>query len=153
MPHVLIIEDMYLFQQYLTDIARLAGATSFAVASTQDEAIAAARSRMPSLILSDIKLAHGSGVTAIERIIADCGSIPVVYITGYPERCHLSAGPFALLTKPVTADLLLETIAAFLGNPAPCIGMSGHPDDLVVVPPIPLGGTNDYYVGSSASRP
>ena len=154
MPHVLIIEDMYLFQQYLTDIATLAGATSFAVASTQDEAVIAARSRKPSLIMSDIKLSHGSGVTAIDAIVAEQGPIPVVYITGYPERCNLSAGPSALLTKPVTADVLLKTVRAFLGNlPSPRIGMSGHPDDVDPLPRIGIFPKAERYAASSASRP
>jgi CheY-like chemotaxis protein len=118
--HVLIIEDMYLFQQYLTDIATLAGASSVAVAGTQQDAIDSARRHKPALILSDIKLPQGSGLSAIDTIIANHGNIPVIFITGYPERCDIYVDEGMLLTKPVSADVLLETVSAvFDGAPLP----------------------------------
>ncbi|MEG3089038.1 response regulator [Sphingomonas sp. PB4P5] len=116
MRHVLIIEDMYLFQQYLKDIATLAGASSISVVSTQDDAVESARQQKPALILSDIKLPQGSGVSAIDTIMADHGDIPVIFITGYPERCDNHSSDGVLLTKPVSADVLLKTVSAFFGG-------------------------------------
>lgn len=116
MRHVLIIEDMFLFQQYLKDIVTLAGATSVALASTQRDAIESARLRKPFLILSDIKLSQGSGVSAIDAIVADYGAIPVIYITGHPDHCLAERD--ALLTKPVSADLLLSTVSTFFTRAA-----------------------------------
>ena len=113
MRHVLIIEDMYLFQQYLKDIVTLAGASSIALASTQEEAIRSAAAKKPFLILSDIKLSQGSGLLAIDTILADHGDIPVIYITGYPNSFHGSTDPATLLTKPVSADTLLSAVSAY----------------------------------------
>ena len=118
MRHVLIIEDKYLFQQYLSDIATLAGASSIALASTQQDAIDSARSKKPFLILSDIKLSQGSGIGAITTIAADHGAIPVIYITGYPEFCDTMDACDTLLTKPVSADVLLGTMSAIFDNAA-----------------------------------
>jgi CheY-like chemotaxis protein len=118
--HVLIIEDMFLFQQYLSDIVTLAGASSISTVSTQQDAIASARQKKPALILSDIKLPEGSGLSAIDTIVADHGNIPVIFITGYPERCDKYVDQGMLLTKPVSADVLLKTVtAAFRGAPLP----------------------------------
>jgi CheY-like chemotaxis protein len=114
--HVLIIEDLYLFQQYLKDIVTLAGASSISVVSTQDDAVESARQQKPALILSDIKLPQGSGVSAIDTIMADHGDIPVIFITGYPERCDNLVGDGMLLIKPVSADVLLKTVSAFFGG-------------------------------------
>ncbi len=117
MRHVLIIEDMFLFQQYLKDIATLAGASSISIVSTQNEAVESARQKRPSLILSDIKLPQGSGISAINLIVAAHGKIPVIFITGYPERCERYVEQGTLLTKPVSADVLLKTVsAAFAGQ-------------------------------------
>ena len=114
--HVLIIEDMYLFQQYLTDIATLAGASSISAVGTQQDAIESARRHKPALILSDIKLPQGSGVSAIDTIVAAHGDIPVIFITGYPERCDFFVDEGMLLTKPVSAEVLLKTVSAFFGG-------------------------------------
>ncbi|MEN2787650.1 response regulator [Sphingomonas qilianensis] len=128
MPHVLIIEDMFLFRQYLSDIATLAGAGSVALASTQDDAVASARGKAPDLILSDLKLSQGSGLAAIDAILADHGEIPVIIITGYPERCDRYVEQGRMLTKPVSPDVLLHTIrAAFASRnaAAPTMGTLG----------------------------
>ena len=142
MRHVLIIEDMFLFQQYLKDIVTLAGASSIALASTQQEAIESARSRKPFLILSDINLSQGSGVSAIGAILADHGTIPVIYITGHPQLCVSKHD--VLLTKPVTADLLLKTVGGFFDGSAQQLRALSDEDALTPA---------EIYAASSASSP
>ena len=117
MRHVLILEDMYLFQQYLRDIATLAGASSIALVETQPQAIAAASSHRPALIVSDMNLAEGSGAQAVCAILAAHGPIPILYVTGHPERCKLHAPSDKVLVKPVAADVLLRAIKSFLDRP------------------------------------
>ncbi|GAA0661470.1 hypothetical protein GCM10009102_07810 [Sphingomonas insulae] len=116
MPHVLIIEDSYLFGQFVSDAAVLAGAASVEVVDTQAAAEAAASRRTPNIIIADVKLRHGSGVKAVEHIVAGERDIPVLYVTGYPE--HLSGCPTdaTIVEKPVSHDALRLTIGQLIAD-------------------------------------
>ena len=76
MCHVLIIEDEWLIAEHLTYLAEQAGATSIATACTEDEAVQAARERMPGIILSDVKLLAGNGPHAVQTIVSTMGGSP-----------------------------------------------------------------------------
>ncbi len=71
----------------------------------EDEAVAAARERCPDLITSDVQLARGCGIDAVQRICEE-KPIPILYITATAmmvlDRC-----PWAVvIQKPFgTADL------------------------------------------------
>lgn len=103
--HALIIEDEFLTAQLIEYRLRDLGFTSFAFAVDEQEAIAEASRHCPDLITSDVQLAAGCGIDAVQRI---CGErpIPVLYITGSAaqvrERC-----PWAvIIQKPFgIADL------------------------------------------------
>lgn len=101
MCHVLIIEDNLIAALDIREVLREAGATSFAYAGSEDEAVAAAKVDPPDLITADVSLAGGSGPEAVRRIEARLGSRPVIFITGAPDRRlvrerHLVIGkPFA----------------------------------------------------------
>ena len=88
--HALIIEDEFLTAQLIEDRLRDLGFTSFAFAMDEQEAIAAALERCPDLITSDVQLARGCGIDAVQRI-CDEKPIPVIYITAIAgavrERC------------------------------------------------------------------
>ena len=109
MCHVLIIEDEAVVAMDLEQILELEGATSFAFAVSEEEAIAIAVAQPPDLITSDVKLVSGTGPSAVTAIHAKLGHIPVIFITGTPEACeHCAPGP--VLTKPVIAR---EVVGAF----------------------------------------
>jgi two-component system, response regulator PdtaR len=88
--HALIIEDEFLTAQLIEDRLRDLGFTSFAFAMDEEEAISAAHARCPDLITSDVQLASGCGIDAVQRI-CDQNPIPILYITGTAmlvrERC------------------------------------------------------------------
>ena len=99
--HALIIEDDALVAMAIEEILRDCGFTSFHLAVSLDEAVAAARERCPSLITADVELRPGSGVDAVQTICSD-SPIPVIFITARadaarspaPHRARLSlAGP------------------------------------------------------------
>lgn len=109
--HVLVIEDEPLIAEFVADIAERAGATSVAMAMTEAEAIAAAASHLPDVILSDVNLKlGGTGPNAVEAIRAGKPQIPVIYITGTPEECEPCDDAVAILNKPIQPELV---IAAF----------------------------------------
>ncbi|OBV09973.1 response regulator [Erythrobacter dokdonensis] len=99
---VLVIEDEPLIAMQLEDLVAGLGHTISATAATRTQAREAVAERMPGLVLADIQLADGSsGLDAVEDILS-LGSVPVIFITAYPER--LLTGdrpePTYLVTKP-----------------------------------------------------
>lgn len=101
MCHVLIIEDDFLIADYIVQLVEDAGATSVAQAVTQQEAVEQARQQRPALIMSDVKLVEGTGPRAVQTILAELGSIPVIFVTGTPEDCEPCDAPAVILGKPI----------------------------------------------------
>jgi two-component system, response regulator PdtaR len=101
MCHVLIIEDELLIALDLQAILADAGATSFDLAATEKEAVAAACKRAPAFITSDVRLLEGNGPAAVEQIRRACGDVPVLFITATPDACTPCAPPGRILSKPL----------------------------------------------------
>jgi CheY-like chemotaxis protein len=110
MCHVLIIEDEAMIAMLLQDVLEEAGATSFAFAATEDDAVWLALQRAPDVIASDVQLVEGTGLGAVQRIHANVGEIPVLFITGTPTDCLPRIPQGIVLTKPVST---LQIITAF----------------------------------------
>lgn len=99
---VLIIEDEPLIAMQLEDLVAGLGHTICGTAATRTQAREVVAGTMPGLVLADIQLADGSsGLDAVDDILS-LGSVPVIFITAYPER--LLTGdrpePTYLVTKP-----------------------------------------------------
>ena len=100
--NVLIIEDEPLISMQLEDLVRDLGHDICGTAATRTQAQEVVAEKTPGLVLADIQLADGSsGLDAVDDILA-IGSVPVIFITAYPER--LLTGdrpePTYLVTKP-----------------------------------------------------
>ena len=106
MCHALVIEDDFLIAEYISLLAKEAGATTTATAATQHEAVCAARECRPAVILADVRLEAGTGPLAVQTIIDEAGDIPVIFITGNPEECVPCAPPGIILSKPVNGRLI-----------------------------------------------
>tara|TARA_B100000678_G_scaffold122256_1_gene102264 strand:+ start:664 stop:1467 length:804 start_codon:yes stop_codon:yes gene_type:complete len=99
---VLIIEDEPLISMQLEDLVRGLGHEICGTAATRTQAQEVVAKQTPGLVLADIQLADGSsGLDAVDDILS-IGSVPVIFITAYPER--LLTGdrpePTYLVTKP-----------------------------------------------------
>jgi len=108
MCHVLIIEDEPLLALDLQDMLTTAGATSFAFAETEDEAVTEARVRRPDVITSDVLLREGTGPRAVQTILGEIGPVPVIYITASPEQCQPCAPDASILAKPINEGIVSE---------------------------------------------
>lgn len=120
---VLIIEDEPLISMQLEDMVGALGHTIFGTAATRGQAIEVIGDTMPGLVLADIQLADGSsGLDAVDDILA-IASVPVIFITAYPER--LLTGdrpePTYLVTKPFQEATVRAAIsqALFFGSSRP----------------------------------
>ncbi|WP_137680958.1 response regulator [Aurantiacibacter suaedae] len=120
---VLIIEDEPLISMQLEDLVRSLGHEICGTAATRTQAQESVKDVMPGLVLADIQLADGSsGLDAVDDILA-IGSVPVIFITAYPER--LLTGnrpePTYLITKPFQETTVRAAIsqALFFGSSKP----------------------------------
>lgn len=121
---VLIIEDEPLISMQLEDLVRTLGHTICGTAATRTQAQEVVASNRPGLVLADIQLADGSsGLDAVDDIFA-IETVPVIFITAYPER--LLTGdrpePTYLITKPFQEATVRAAISQAL-----FFGSSGRP--------------------------
>lgn len=120
---VLIIEDEPLISMQLEDLVRSLGHDVCGMAATRTQALEIVQREQPGLVLADIQLADGSsGLDAVDDILR-MGSVPVIFITAYPER--LLTGdrpePTYLITKPFQEQTVRTAIsqALFFGSSRP----------------------------------
>ncbi len=113
---VMIIEDEPMIALDLETIVRDLGHSVTGVAVTRDEAVALAREERPGLVLADIQLADdSSGIDAVKDILAEF-SVPVIFITAFPERLLTGERPEPtfLITKPFQRATVKAAIAQAL---------------------------------------
>ncbi len=120
---VLIIEDEPLISMQLEDLVSSLGHEICGTAATRTQASEVVANSKPGLVLADIQLADGSsGLDAVDDILS-LGSVPVIFITAYPER--LLTGdrpePTYLVTKPFQESTVRTAIsqALFFGSSRP----------------------------------
>jgi DNA-directed RNA polymerase specialized sigma24 family protein len=99
---VVIIEDEPLIALDLERLVTSLGHRVVKIARTERQAIEAVKRARPGLILADIQLADGSsGLDAVNEILR-AFSVPVVFVTAYPQRLLTGTRPEPtfLITKP-----------------------------------------------------
>ena len=101
--NVLIIEDESFIAADIEGLVLELGHTVDNITATRTEAVKAAKSVKPGLVLADVQLADGSsGIDAVTDILAEFGHIPVIFITAFPERLLTGEKPEPayLISKP-----------------------------------------------------
>ncbi len=113
---VLIIEDEPIIAMDIESIVRDLGHDITGVAATRDEAAELVAAETPGLVLADIQLADGSsGIDAVRDILGRF-SVPVIFITAFPERLLTGERPEPtfLITKPFQRSTVKAAIAQAL---------------------------------------
>ena len=113
---VLIIEDEPLIAMDIESLVQSLGHRVNGVARTHSEAIEAVEKKRPGLVLADIQLADGSsGLDAVNEMLGSF-SVPVVFITAYPERLLTGERPEPafLITKPFQPETVKAVISQAL---------------------------------------
>lgn len=95
----LVIEDEAMVALLLQEALEDLGYDEISVAATEDEAVELARRHDPELVTADVRLARGSGVDAVLRIVAR-RPVPVVFVTGNAARVNERIGNATVLEKP-----------------------------------------------------
>lgn len=113
---VLIIEDEALISMELQQIVSGLGHRVCGTATTHKGALEAVAKAKPSLVLADIQLADGSsGIDAVKDILEQI-SVPVIFITAFPERLLTGERPEPtfLITKPFQPNAIRAAISQAL---------------------------------------
>lgn len=113
---ILIIEDEPLIAMDIEQMVTSLGHRVTGIARTHSEALDLFRADPPGMVLADIQLADGSsGIDAVNDILRS-STLPVIFITAFPE--HLLTGerpePAFLVTKPFDENMVKALIAQAL---------------------------------------
>lgn len=114
---VMIIEDEPLIALDIEQMVQELGHTVTGIARTHREAVKLYNETKPKLVLADIQLADGSsGIDAVNDILKTDSSIPVIFITAFPERLLTGERPEPafLVTKPFNPDMVKALISQAL---------------------------------------
>ena len=113
---IMIIEDEPLIAMDIEQMVESLGHRVTGIARTHKEAVELYRSTQPKMVLADIQLADGSsGIDAVNDILAT-DSLPVIFITAFPERLLTGERPEPtfLVTKPFNPDMVKALISQAL---------------------------------------
>jgi DNA-directed RNA polymerase specialized sigma24 family protein len=113
---VVIIEDEPLIALDLQALVQKLGHKVVRIARTEVEAINAVMQTRPGLVLADIRLADGSsGLDAVNEILRTY-SVPVIFITAFPEMLLTGTKPEPtfLIRKPFTVEAVKAVISQAL---------------------------------------
>jgi CheY-like chemotaxis protein len=102
LTNILIIEDEPLISMQLEQLVTELGHRVIGTAATRTQALEMFEKSPAGLVLADIQLADGSsGIDAVEDLLK-FGSVPVIFITAYPEKLLTGerSEPTYLVTKP-----------------------------------------------------
>jgi DNA-binding response OmpR family regulator len=123
---ILIVEDEGLIALHIEEMLAHAGFEVEDLFPCGEDALAyLATSPPPDIILMDIGLAGTLNGIETARRIREKADVPVIFLTAYNDRHHLSeaaaVSPYGYLTKPFTAKDLVATVeAALLRKGSPC---------------------------------
>ena len=114
-PKILVVDDSLMLLSFVKEV--LIGANyDVTTASTGEEAVRAAQTGMPDLILLDFILPDMKGDEVCRRLLENpaTAAIPVVYMSGYGAELQASrsenSNVIGFLNKPFTSDLLIKTV-------------------------------------------
>jgi two-component system OmpR family response regulator len=121
-PRLLVVDDEATILELLSGSLRLAG-FEVVTAASGDEAVRAAASSRPDLVLLDVMMPDGDGFEAIRRIRAGGSEVPVIFLTARDEVADrvkgFDMGGDDYVTKPFSLDELLGRIRAVLKRTRP----------------------------------
>ena len=129
---VLIVEDNELNLRLFCDLLR---AHDYQVEGLRDgrEAIEAARSLVPDLVILDIHMPHVTGIELMEAIRADdsLAGTPIMAVTAYAgkadEERARAAGADAYVSKPISLMRFVEAVEGLITSPRTSAGPVEQP--------------------------
>ena len=119
---LLVVDDEATIRELLSGSLRLAG-FEVMTAPSGAEAVRAAASGRPDLVLLDVMMPDGDGFEALRRIRSGGAEVPVIFLTArdeVPDRVTgFAVGADDYVTKPFSLEELLGRIRAVLKRTRP----------------------------------
>ena len=119
MAKILVVEDNALNIKLFCDLLTAHGHDAQPVTDSRD-ALAAARSFAPDLIITDIQLPHLSGIELMQLVRSDeqLADVPIMAVTAYAaqgddERIR-AAGAQSYVSKPISVARFVEAVEGLL---------------------------------------
>lgn len=110
---IVIVENDALIAMDMADLLIAMGHDVRAIACTEAEAVAAAIRCEPGLMIVDVNLDEGSGVSAMRQILTR-GFVPHCYVTGDSVQLLQLASHAVVVAKPFNRHALANGIAKAL---------------------------------------
>ena len=114
--NILIVEDDVLIADMLAEILGDMGHAICAIETTEAGAVAAAARNKPDLLIVDARLREGSGLHAINAILA-AGPVPHVLVSGDIAQIRAHRPNSIALQKPYTEAQLVSAIERAVAAP------------------------------------
>ena len=116
---ILIIDDHKMFGESIRSVLEEDGLEVVGFVTTVEQGLAAARECCPDLVLADVYLPDGYGITMGKRILAECPQTRVLIVTATDQlsATELVRDGFAgYLTKDTALDQFVECVKAALND-------------------------------------
>jgi FixJ family two-component response regulator len=117
-----IVDDDDSFREATKCLVKLLGFTTAAFASAEDF-LASERLRDSSCLITDVQMPGMDGVELQSRLIEDGHSLPVIFMTAFPEDTVgarvIQKGACGYLRKPLDEERLLTCLTKALGDDEP----------------------------------
>ena len=111
---VLVVEDDSIVGMLLGELLELMGYDVCAIEATEADAVAAAVRCSPDLMIVDVQLSNGSGISAVEEILRT-RVIPYVFVSGDISRVQALRPGAVLMQKPYRELDLVQAIQSARG--------------------------------------
>jgi DNA-binding response OmpR family regulator len=115
--NVLVVEDEALIGMLLADALVAMGHDVCAIVATEANAVAAAARCNPDLMIVDVRLRDGSGISAVEEILRN-GWVPHVFVSGETSSVQTLRPGAIVIQKPFRDMDLDRAIQRALDAPA-----------------------------------
>lgn len=114
---IFIVEDESAIRRLATTILERAGYRVVSSGDAEDALSVAERmERPPDLVITDLVLPGGDGAGLATRLRARWGGVPVIVVSGHPERAAELPEEMGFLAKPFGPAALLDAVRGRLEN-------------------------------------
>lgn len=115
---VLVVEDDALIGMMIADTLVGMGHDVSAIAATEAEAVAAVARYRPQLMIVDVRLGDGSGISVVD-VVCRAGPVPHVFVTGGKIGDDTLRPNAVVVRKPFRDIDLARAVRRAIGAPEP----------------------------------
>ena len=111
---IAVLDDDLDFRNYIEDLLHDEGAYTVRTFALPEELFASAETRVPDIVLLDMKMGPQSGEEVVERLLTRWPELCIIIVTGYPSlesmRATFKLRVFDYLAKPFSLAQLRQSL-------------------------------------------